>query len=259
MKFTDYSTKDGILTITLSSWADFCSLVGKLKVWPDYKKYVWRGQRCDNLKLLSSFDRAFKGDKNERKRLLDEYLNRLRDLGSKLPAINEAETEVKLWAIVQHYKLSPTPLLDWTGSPFVAGFFAFAKKAEEDQTEYRVVYGLRKGLRRLMQIKKKGKKRIGKKRFVEIPDVKGMDNPRLKAQNALFTKALDGRDIQNIVRKFAAKRPQEVILIEIKIPDRERDECLKSLNDSGINHVTLFPDDYGSAKFCNLKLEIDNY
>jgi len=164
-------------------------------------------------------------------------------MNRKLPAINEVETEVQLWAIEQHYGRLPTPLLDWTESPFVAGFFAFAEKAGEDQTEYRVVYGLRKGLRRLMQIKKKGKKRISKKRIVEIPDVKSMDNPRLKAQNALFTKALNGLDIHTIVRKFAAKRPQEIILIEIKIPDKEREECLKSLNDRGINYATLFPDD----------------
>lgn len=258
MKFTDYPTKDGILTITLSSWADFCSLVGKLKVWPDYKKYVWRGQICDNLPLLSTFDRTFKvKDENERKLILDNHLERFKKTCNEL-GINKDKEGNELWSIGQHNGLL-TPFLDWTKCPFVAGFFAFAEKAKEEQTEYRVVYGLHKGLRRLLRKMKTSKGTINKKRFVEFPPVRTNGNRRLEKQKSLFTKALNGVDIENNVRKYVKKRPQEIILIKIKIPDRERDEYLKSLNDRGINHVTLLPDVYGSAKFCNLKLEIDNY
>lgn len=257
MKYADYPKdgrskyKDGILTITLSSWRDFCSKVGELKAWPDYKKYVWRGQRCDNLKLLSSFDRSYQWkDENERELILDNHLERFRDTCNKL-GINKGKEGNELWSVGQHNGLL-TPLLDWTKNPYKAGYFAFVEKAGDGQSEYRVVYGLHKRLseRLVNEVKK---------RFIEFPSVKGMDNSRLKAQEALFTKALNGENIETNVRKLAAKRPEEIILIEIKIPNREREECLKSLNDIGINRATLFPDDYGAAKFCNLKLEIENY
>jgi transposase len=38
-----------------------------------------------------------------------------------------------------------------------------------------------------------------------------------------------------------------------------RPECLRTLNMMNINHLSLFPDIYGSSLHCNKSLEIDKY
>ena len=108
-------------------------------------------------------------------------------------------------------------------------------------------------------MKKKGEPLLAQ--FVEFVEPLLDENPRLINQNGLFTISLDGADVKERVQKCYSRRPEEdrIILIEIKIPNNDREECLKSLNQMNINHLTLFPDLYGSTKFCNLKLEIDKY
>ena len=225
---------------------------------PDYKNFVWRGQRRSDWSLLSTFDRFLSNKEQDKRELIsNKHLETFRNKRNKV-GLNEVQDDDQLWGIGQHYGLH-TPLLDWTECPFVAMFFAFSEKQELDQSECRVIYGLHIGLRRLLQKTKKGSETIDKKRYVEFPSVETIENPRLKEQKALFTKALNGVDIKTSVKRFSAKRPDEVILIEIKIPGKEREECLKYLKERGISYSTLFPDDYGVAKCCNLKLEITNY
>jgi hypothetical protein len=261
MKFSDYPKDgteeyaDGILTINLSSWRDFCSIMDKLKELTDYENFIWRGQKRYDWPLLSTFDRLLlKKEEDRRQQILDRHLETFRNKRNNL-GLNEIQDDDQLWGIGQHYGLY-TPLLDWTECPFVAAFFAFSKKQERDKNECRVIYGLNIGLKRLLQKMKKGSETIKTKRYVEFPSVETINNPRLKEQKALFTKALNGVDIRTNVVKFSAKRPDEVILIEIKIPDKEREECLKYLKDRGIDYTTLFPDDYGVTQYCNIELEI---
>ena len=98
MKSTDFPKdgrrkyENGILTINLPSWRDFCSIIEELKAFPDYKKYVWRGQRRDDQPLWSTYDRKFRGMKeNERKALLEEHLKRFSDTRHEVLGINKGE------------------------------------------------------------------------------------------------------------------------------------------------------------------------
>jgi len=292
MKYSEYPQdgyeeyEKGVLSVKLPSWKDFYVVVQKLQ---NYRDYFWRGQRCDNWPLISKFDRVSPdATPVEREKVLKTHMETFRYAirgrrGENPPKLDGREC----WALGQHYGLN-TPLLDWTESPFVAAYFAFIEEEQSvigndlmdqmekelspatmqrlkdeltayTQTEHRVVYALSEDLVRWGWARRKGGPIV--KKFIEFVEPLSDENPRLISQNGLFTISLGAEDIKERVRKCYSKRQDEdrVILIKIKIPNKERKESLKSLNQMNINHLSLFPDIYGSAKFCNLKLGIENY
>jgi len=298
MKFKNYKKEGyekyekGVLTVTLKSWQDFYKVVEQFQ---DYKDYVWRGQRCENWSLKSKFDRIFSNIEDEREEILNTHHKEFENAivgrrGNNPTKLNDKE----YWALGRHYGLS-TPLMDWTLSPFVAAFFAFSeegkapissklmKKIEQElnndtldklkkelegnlQTENRVVYGLNKDIQRwhIKYFKYEGGKSVAsKKLLVEFPELILDENHRLLSQRGLFTISRAGQDIKKAVpeRTLYGKKNKDdrIALVEIKIPNKERKECLKSLNLMNINYMSLFPDIYGATKFCNLKLENKEY
>ena len=48
-------------------------------------------------------------------------------------------------------------------------------------------------------------------------------------------------------------------LVKVLIPNKDRDDSLRSLNRMNINHLSLFPDLAGASMFCNLHSEVDRY
>ena len=84
------------------------------------------------------------------------------------------------------------------------------------------------------------------------------ENQRLVNQGGLFTRAPDGEAVESWVQKNFID-DSGYVLMKILIPNKDRTECLTSLNRMNINHLTLFPDLYGATKYCNLFGEIKNY
>lgn len=263
LKFDEYKKaggkgtydNNGVLSSTLSKWSEFYDEVRRFR---DYRDYVWRGQRRggDGWTLRSKFDRG--NNSGNRVKLLKKHLDQFRRAirgrrGTNPPQLEENE----LWALGQHNGLD-TPLLDWTESPFVAAYFSFYKKADDtkdkDKSSVRVIYGLNRDINRWYEGNKE-------KRFVEFPPIKAHENARFLAQSGVLTKALKGQDIKERIQKcyHETNHRNRIILVEIFIRESDREECLRDLNGMNINHASLFPDIYGSAIFCNLKLEIDKY
>jgi hypothetical protein len=144
--------------------------------------------------LLSSFDRRVQSkDRRDRDQKLKHHLGSFRD------AMNELYPDVlrqdgdDIWALGQHYGLW-TPLLDWTTSPYIAAYFAFDERVDEDDRSdcYRHVYALNRSIRRLLSPRKE--------RCVDFVDRLRYSNPRFTRQAGIFTKALQGVDIWGYVR-----------------------------------------------------------
>ncbi len=240
--FKDRSYDSGVEVLKLLAWQDFHKIV---EIFNDYKDYyIWRGQYCSDMQLISSFDRGKQFTKrSNRKKELNNIRNNYKDT-----YINNFQTENALWTRKQHYGPPPTPLLDWTTDPYIASYFAFQKQIKSEQL-YRVVYALNKAVQRLIMKGKNEKKEIiSREKFIEfINDFP--NNLRAERQKAKSTKALNGIDIKEIIFKYSNKRHEDIVvnkrilLVEIFIPNKFRSNCLlyleKSLN---INHDILFPD-----------------
>ena len=223
----------------------------------DFDFVVWRGQRRESWNLDSTLDRLVARSKPKDPNLFAEkHLESFRYAcrGRRGPFPKEL-SEDEWWSLGQHFGLD-TPLLDWTASPFVGLFFAFAKPTESP-AERRMLFGLKSGLlaERIRELQKKGSTQDA---FADVRP-KTDENPRLVSQNGLFTKIPIGMELESLVRRSFAGKHSNPILYKIAIPDVERTKILKALNRMNINYLSLFPDLFGASLHCNLRSEIPKY
>lgn len=171
----------------------------------------------------------------------------------------------ELWAIGQHYGLK-TPLLDWTYSPYVALFFAFAKADETEETDnpYRAIYILNKTA-------------ISDDDYfndIRVLEPRKDDHGRLVNQAGLFTFSPYGATIENKLievlgseeypdaelRNASQDEGEEPAILakyicKVFIKNVEQKECLKFLRRMNVHHASLFPDLIGAADYSNILIE----
>lgn len=249
----------------LEHWRDFSMLLESNFFNRVDTQFVFRGHRRYDWEMTPTLARVTK-DGIVTETLRDQQLalfrkairGRIQD-HSLLDDQNEKESD-ELWSIGQHHGLM-TPLLDWSYSPYVALFFAFAKEDQEDEKDnpYRAVYILNKS-------------------FIDdddlCPDIrvfepKKDDHGRLVSQAGLFTfspfdatienkltEVLTDEDFDDDELKKAAENEQAAILAKyickVYIKNELQQECLKHLRRMNVHHASLFPDLIGAADYCNI-------
>ena len=268
-EFDDYHHKNqpgdwdsGVLMVSLDRWDEFNGVVAALL---DLGDFVWRGQR-QGWPLRSRFQREVQDNRvatlERHTKSFERAIKGRR--GSSPPFLADS---VAVWALGQHYGL-PTPLLDWTESPFVAAYFAYWEDRSEADDPYRYVYGLSWDITRWYPRSPGDPEPLGETvpRYISFLDTPSDENARLLSQRGLFTVPL-GADVEieeRVQACYSTKDEKEkghrrVILVKIKIPEVEREKCLRNLNTMNINHATLFPDLTGAASYCAMKLKIKGY
>ena len=248
--------KNGMKLVVAPTWPIFTTFVSETFL--EARNYIYRGQASPDWLLESSLDRLVRragvmASAKTRTEHLERFRFAIRGRRGANPPRLEGEND--WWALGQHHGLA-TPLLDWTESPYVAAFFAFA--SEPDPTvERRVVFALSRTATR------KKSKALRDTLGAEAPAIDFFrplsdENPRLLSQGGIFTRTPDGVDVESWVRTHLADYPK-VALYRIEIPVTERLAFLRNLNRMNINHSSLFPDLHGACQYCNYDLEIAKY
>lgn len=249
----------------IEHWRDFSSLLENPFFNRVDDQFIFRGHRRFDWEMTPTLARVTENGivtEEIAKQQLDLFRKAIRGRiadHSLLDDENEREHD-ELWSIGQHHGLM-TPLLDWTYSPYVALFFAFAKEDQTDEKDnpYRAVYILNKTF-------------IADDELcpdIRVFEPKKDDHGRLVSQAGLFTfspydatienkltEVLTDEDFPDNELKSAAEEEQPGILAKyickVYIKNEEQQECLKHLRRMNVHHASLFPDLIGAADYCNI-------
>lgn len=226
-----------VLSATLVDWDGFKSMVATLKGGGS----IFRGQDKP-YKLRTAFHRRGRYDLD---RFITEDIQTLHRLLSartkhvfnlEIPKENGA-----FFNLVQHHGY-PTPLLDWTHSPYVAVFFAFRGISKADahaasgEDHIRVhIFDIDSWRRDYPQFNNLNPVAL----HVSIGEFMAIENERMVAQQAVTT-VTNVDDIEAYIGGKEAEA-KKTYLRAVDIPVKYRDEVVKELSFMGITAGALFP------------------
>ena len=202
---------------------------------PPYK-FMFRGQGSNQWRLRTAFHRTERSD-IARFLLVDvaalhQHLSALTNHFFNLA--NPIENAAFI-SLAQHHGY-PTPLLDWTYSPFIAAFFAFKYASQTTQNVRVFIFDREIWRADWNQLQKVAPARL----HFSILDAVALNNPRMVPQQALST-VTNAEDIESYLAKKSAERPGRQYLHVIDLPVGQREMALRELSAMGITPGSMFP------------------
>lgn len=245
---------DGLIPVCrLKYWRRFESALGNKLMNPRGGELIFRGQKRQEWQLTPTLGRyppSGPGVVDPKRAAEQKREFRLAMRGRGIgPELLDDDNE--LWAFGQHHGLA-TPLLDWTKSPFVALFFAFADPdfPYEEANPSRAIFVINKTALEALDSE------------LIVQPLRN-DHTRLVNQAGLFTLSPSGSEtletrILNLLSETQTVNmddPEAVgrYIFKIHIPNsvEERRDCLSMLRKMNIHHGSLFPDPIGASLYCN--------
>jgi hypothetical protein len=250
--------ENGIQELEIENLTDFFSFIND---YLKYRNFVWRGQGDSSWNLEPTLDRELgKINKLDDTKTINEHLKRFKYAVRGRRGLNPKtlENDNDWWALGQHQGLF-TPLLDWSKSPFIALFFAFAS-AEKSTTGKRAIFGISQtAIEWKSNAIKKNHKGNTRASIIEFIEPLSDDNSRLVNQGGLFSRSPSGKHIEDWLIENYDETVKGVKMWKVIIPEDQRKNILQYLNRMNVNYLTLFPDLFGASKFVNIDLEIEDY
>lgn len=221
---------------TEMDWGEFKSYVADL----EHRRYIFRGQR-KAWRLRTNFHRTGRANLS---RFINEDIPTLyRHLSARTRHIfdlNNPDQNGAFYNLVQHHGY-PTPLLDWTYSPFVAAYFAYhgttnTEAAECHGEKVRIFVFDQKQWRRdvnqVLNITTLGL-------HFSVAEFISIENERMIPQQALST-VTNVDDIESYIQDWEKRAGKKYLKI-IDLPVAARPDIAKELSIMGITPGALFP------------------
>ena len=272
----------GVAVTRCTSWDDF---IRELRPTPNGEpdcQRIYRGHAEPCWKLSSTWEREINRvrriDKPFSRRQIgqreggyeqkrDRGLNLLKQLARTMPEIpsDSLKTDNDWWALGRHYGLE-TPLLDWSRSPFIAAFWAFAKRVDSEMNrvsnrrtiivDYEsnksvVVWGL--GFTDYDLIDSRSEA-VFRKEELDFVDNTSYNLHRQRAQQGVFTRL--EHDAYTDVEHYLSHRSLGARLERYEIPCHTMHDLSVALSDlerMNIHYGTVFPDPQGAAMQANME------
>lgn len=215
------------------SWSDFKSHISSISKF----SYLFRGQQKP-WSLCTSFHRR------GRYRMSEFTSKDVRQLHQRLSAITTHFFDLTVpdqngafFNLLQHHGY-PTPLLDWSHSPYVAAFFAFRDRPigyDGDEVVRIYIFNNQEWQKRYRQIQNLDPPfpHLSVMEFIAI------DNPRLVPQQSVTT-VTNLHDIEAYVLEKETETGIQ-FLNAIDIPANEREVAMRELRFMGITAGSMFP------------------
>jgi hypothetical protein len=228
---------------TVTNWEQFKVHISGL----EHRRYIFRGQG-EPARLRTSFHRTGRADLA---RFLREDIQTLhRHLSSRTNHVfnlNIPDENGAFFNLVQHHGY-PTPLLDWTFSPYVAAFFAY-----HHHTNFAAAGAGANQMVRIFQFDQSA----WRARFMQFPRVYAVrphfsimefiaiDNQRLVPQQSVSS-LTNVDDIESYIHSL--ETPHQQYLQIIDLPLKDRPFVMRELSVMGITAGSLFPGLDGTCK-----------
>ncbi|WP_313446553.1 FRG domain-containing protein [Stenotrophomonas indicatrix] len=254
--------RSGRIPVTrLESWRDYADLLESSFFNRPAVQLIFRGQRRSDWNLMPTLGRLSDNGivtENLAAAQLERFKRAIRGRLSDSSLVDEDD---ELWSIGQHHGLM-TPLLDWTYSPYVALFFAFAKADSKDEEEspYRVVYVLNKsfilGHQDETGIRLWEPRKDSYGRLVNQAGLFTFSPYDATIENKLANVLADDEAFEDEELRSASEEDQPDLLAryicKIYVRNEGRDACLRHLRRMNVHHASLFPDLIGASDYCNI-------
>ena len=224
----------------ISSWSEYKNWVET--VIGAKKDYYYRGQSNSSWKLQTTFHRYAPEVGMTLEQYLDYVLPEVHHYVSaqynELLNLQNPEEFGAFLALLQHHGF-PTPLLDWTLSPYIAAYFAFRDvDIKEPKTDYVRIY-IFDYKEWISSFEQPLNLRDLSKAYVSVIRTHAKYNPRLIPQMGRYT-VTNVADIESHLLTLSAQQNKTFLYI-VDLPVSERIKVMRDLNLMGINEMTLFP------------------